>query len=75
MKSNVKIETPREGITKLEFDGDVYFFWNKAEIVLPFVYDYLKKEYPSQLILSEFNHVDFVVLGVNLPVEVQSTII
>lgn len=68
-------EESRDGITRLAFDENEYVFWNKAEIVLPFVYEFLRNNFPSQIILSEFNHIDFVVLGENLPVEVQSTII
>jgi len=68
-------EELEDGVTKLVFDGEEYIFWNKAEIVLPFIYEYLKNYFPSQLILREFNHIDFVVLGENLPIEVQSTII
>lgn len=68
-------EEQKDGITKLIFNDNEYVFWNKAEIVLPSVYEYLKSNFPAELILSEFNHIDFVVLGENLPVEVQSTII
>lgn len=63
------------GITSLDLKGDKYIFWNHAEVVLSYIYEYLRKEFPGQLILTEFNHIDLVVLGENLPVEVQSTIL
>ena len=68
-------ETTEDGVTKLIFDNDEYIFWNKAKIVSPFIYEFLKTNYPNCLILPELNHIDFVVLEENLPVEVQSTII
>ena len=68
-------ETSVDGITKLIFSNDEYIFWNKANVVLPFVYEFLKTNFPDHLILPELNHIDFVVLEENLPVEVQSTII
>ena len=68
-------ETTEDGVTKLIFNNSDYIFWNKAKIVLPFIYEFLKTNYPDCLILPELNHIDFVVLEENLPVEVQSTII
>lgn len=68
-------ETSVDGITKLIFSNGEYIFWNKAKVVLPFVYKFLKTNFPDHLILPELNHIDFVVLEENLPVEVQSTII
>lgn len=61
--------------TTIVLRGDKYTFWNKASIALPYVYEFLKTCYPDSIILPEFNHIDFVVLQENLPVEVQSTII
>lgn len=68
-------ETTEDGVTILTFNDVDYIFWNKAEIVLPLIYEFLKINYPNCLILPELNHIDFVVLDENLPVEVQSTII
>ena len=64
-----------DGMTKIVFGENEYIFWNKAKIVLPFIYEFLKTNFPDHLILPELNHIDFVVLEENLPVEVQSTII
>ena len=64
-----------DGMTKIIFGENEYIFWNKAKIVLPFIYEFLKTNFPDHLILPELNHIDFVVLEENLPVEVQSTII
>lgn len=65
----------KERLVSLKFNDHEYTFWTNAEIVLPHVYHYLTQIYPNDFILSEFNFIDFVVLGENLPVEVQSTII
>lgn len=64
-----------DGITNLTFNGNKYIFWPHADTVLPYVYQFLKINFPNKFILSEFNYIDFVVLEENLPVEVQSTII
>lgn len=64
-----------DGMTKIVFGENEYIFWNKAKIVLPFIYEFLKTNFPDHLILPELNYIDFVVLEENLPVEVQSTII
>ncbi len=63
------------GTTIIISDGNKYIFWNNASVALPYVYKFLKTCYPNSIILPEFNHIDFVVLQENLPVEVQSTII
>ena len=68
-------ELSKDGVTKLIFNNEEYVFWNKAKVVLPFVYEFLKTNFPDHLLLPELNHIDFVVLEENLPVEVQSTII
>lgn len=53
----------------------IYNYWNKAEIVKPYIKDFLKKKFLNNLIVSEFNKIDLLVLDENLPVEVQSTVI
>jgi len=68
-------ELSKDGMTKIIFGENEYIFWNKAKIVLPLIYEFLKTNFPDHLILPELNHIDFVVLEENLPVEVQSTII
>lgn len=69
------IEKLNGGITSITFNENKYTFWTHAKVVLPQVYKFLKTNFPDSLILPEFNHIDFVVLEKNLPVEVQSTII
>lgn len=52
--------------------GD-YIFWKYANDVRPYIFEFLKKEFPGTLIIHEFDQVDVFVLEANLPVEIQST--
>ncbi len=49
-----------------------YIFWSKAEIVKPYIMKYLKDTFINALIIYEFNKIDIVILGENIPVEIQS---
>ncbi|MDA0525666.1 hypothetical protein [Methanococcoides alaskense] len=71
----MKGEQRNNGITRLTFNDAEYTFWNNADVVSPYILHFLKNEYPNSIILPEFNKVDFVVLGENLPVEIQSTVL
>ncbi len=62
-----------KGIITQTYNGNRYTFWHIADIVHPYVSQFLEKEFPSGIILREFNKIDHVVLKENLPVEVQST--
>jgi hypothetical protein len=62
-----------DGIVVTSYKKIEYKFWNKSKVVLPSIYQFLRTTFPNSIILPEFNHIDFVVLDENLPVEVQST--
>jgi hypothetical protein len=52
-------ELSKDGMTKIIVGENEYIFWNKAKIVLPFIYEFLKTNFLDCLILSELNHIDF----------------
>lgn len=64
-----KIEKVRPGIIKLTNNNGEYVFWAQADIVRPYVEQSLKMEFPTCLVLHEFNDIN-VVVGENLPVEI-----
>lgn len=47
-------------------------YW-KVEEVRKHIIEYLKKEFPESIIMREFNNVDIMVFGPNVPVEIQRT--
>jgi len=47
-------------------------YWRPDDIY-PYILEFLKKEFPGNLIIREFNNVDIMILDANLPVEIQST--
>lgn len=51
--------------------GKDYKFWISDE-VRPFIFGFLKKEFPDKFIMHEFDQVDIFVLDENLPIEIQS---
>ena len=59
------------GVTK--FKG--HTFWHNVGVVENYVWDYLENRFPDSIIFPELFGVDFVVLGENIPVEIQSTIL
>lgn len=67
------------GIAKFNDNGDIYEFWLYAKIVIPYIKKFLIENFlienssSRNFIVSEFNHIDFVVLGENIPVEIQAT--
>lgn len=48
-------------------------YW-KVEEVRPYIMNYLKEKFPESILVREFNDVDIMVLGSNIPVEIQRTI-
>lgn len=73
--ANVVIEKENDGIITIFFNNDKYTFWHNANVVLYHVQQFLKGKFPDDIIIDEFNKTDFVVLGQNLPIEIQSTVI
>lgn len=68
-KENITIITNPDRYEKI---GD-NIFWRYSEDITPFVFEFLKKEFPGKLIIHEFDNVDIMILNENLPVEIQST--
>lgn len=60
-----------EGIC--EYNG--YTFWHRADVVRDKIWDFLQTTFPNGIVFPELFGVDLVVLGENIPVEIQSTII
>jgi hypothetical protein len=52
-----------------------YTFWHHVEVVEEKIWDYLELTFPDRIIFPELFGADFVIMGENIPVEVQSTII
>ena len=44
-----------------------------VEEIRPYIIKYLKEIFPDSIIIPEFNHVDIMILGPNIPVEIQKT--
>lgn len=54
-----------------EIDNNNYWL---AEDVTPYIMKFLIKKFPECIIIREFDKIDIIVLNINLPVEIQSTI-
>jgi hypothetical protein len=56
-------------------NGDIYGrdykFWISDE-VRPYIFEFLRKEFPDKFVIHEFDQVDIFILDENLPVEIQS---
>ncbi len=68
-----RIEQIRPGVIKLVNDTDEYIFWTHANVVRPYIGKFLMKQFPNCYVEHEVNDIDIVVIGENLPVEIQST--
>lgn len=51
--------------------GKDYKFWISDD-VRPYIFEYLRKEFPDKFVIHEFDQVDIFVLDENLPVDIQS---
>lgn len=51
--------------------GKDYKFWISDD-VRPYIFEYLRKEFPDKFVIHEFDQVDIFVLDENLSVEIQS---
>lgn len=69
----IKTEKIKEGIIKITRNDNEYIFWTHADIVRPFVKKFLKQRFPEDIVIDEINNIDIVVVGENLPIEIQST--
>jgi len=52
-----------------------YTFWHNVDVVKDRIWDYLELKFEDDVIFPELFGADFVVLGKNIPVEIQSTVI
>ncbi len=52
--------------------GKDYNFWISDE-VRPYIFEFLKREFPGKFVMHEFDQADIFVLDENLPIEIQST--
>ena len=74
------IDTIIEGKTitlcEIEKDnGSTFRFWTNAEVVFDYVWHFLLKNFPSEILLPEVDRVDIMNLSQSIPIEIQSTII
>lgn len=53
-------------------DVNIDEYWNVEEIV-PYIIEYLRKQFPDSIMIRELDLVDITVLGPNIPVEIQKT--
>lgn len=51
---------------------NIYRYW-KVEEIRPHIIKYLKEKFPDSIIEREFNNVDIMVHGPNIPIEIQKT--
>ena len=67
--------TDRKGIITAKYGENTYTFWHIADVVYPYISEFLDKQFPNSVRIREFNYTDYVVLKENLPVEVQATVL
>lgn len=63
------------GKTKLTINGIEYNVWTYANVVRRYVREDLKKRFPGKIIAREINSIDYTIPELNLPIEIQATII
>lgn len=56
-------------------DGEEYTFWTYADLMKPFIINFLKERFPGKLIVRELNLIDLSIPEDNLPIEIQATIV
>lgn len=56
-------------------DGEEYTFWTYADLMKPFIINFLKERFPGKLIVRELNLIDLSIPEDNLPIEIQATIL
>ena len=71
----VLVDNNQDGIVKIMQNGIEYTVWTHANIVRPHVKKFLQERYPGTLIVRELNRIDFAIPEMNLPVEIQATIV
>ena len=64
--------TDNKGIVTAIYGENTYTFWHIADVVYPYISEFLDKQFPNSIRIREFNYTDYVVLKENLPVEVQA---
>lgn len=70
MTENINNET-----VKITINGIEYNFWTRAKIVRRYIREDLKKRFPGKIVAREINSIDYTIPELNLPVEVQATIV
>lgn len=67
------------GIKMIDKDGVLtkngYTFWYKASVVEKYIFEYISKTFPDDLVIPEFCLIDYFVLGKDIPIEIQSTLL
>lgn len=64
-----------KGITNVTINGVEYTVWTYANTVRKYVREDLKKRFPGKIIAREINSIDYTIPELNLPVEIQATIV
>ncbi len=67
--------TNEKGIVTATYGKNTYTFWHIADVVYPYISEFLDKQFPNSIRIREFNYTDYVILKENLPVEVQATVL
>jgi len=63
------------GIANITINGIKYTVWTYANVVRKYVREDLKKRFPGRIIAREINSIDYTIPELNLPVEIQATIV
>src|SRR3990167_917226 len=67
--------TSSKGIVTATYGENKYTFWHIADVIYPYISNFLDKQFSDSIRIREFNYTDYVVLKENLPVEVQATVL
>lgn len=69
------IDNKNNGIVRIATNGTEYIFWKHTDVVRKYIKGDLKNRFPNKLIVREISDIDYVIPEINLPVEIQSTIL
>lgn len=75
IKQNNGENMTENGIVKIKVNGIEYIFWTHAKVVRRYIREDLKNRFPNKIVAREINSIDFTIPELNLPVEVQATVI
>lgn len=63
-----------DGIKHLNIYGQDYIVWTNADVIKPYVIQFLKSTFPGKIVVRELNMIDLTVPEENLPIEIEYTI-